>query len=369
MFKKKILLYNTDLRGGGAEKILVNIANELQKRGHEVIVGTFFKEGINREDLNPNIRQFWAFEKPFKGYSKLALLFSPKFLFKKLIPNENFDVIISFLEGFPSRIIAGAPETQKTISWIHLELYSDTITKEFRSLTETQKCYSSFDKIICVAESVKSCFQKCLPETQEELGVIYNPLEFQDIENKANISNPYPKDDILKIVTVGRLNPQKAYDRLLRIALKLKNDGFQFKLYILGMGPMETELKNFVAQNHLGNKVEFLGFQKNPYPYIKNADLFVCSSVKEGYSTVVTESVLLETPVITTDCSGMAEILDNGNTGIITENDGNALYKGLKTILSDENLRQNLKQKTIERAIFLKNRKTYDKIENLINSI
>lgn len=365
MNKKKILLYITDLTGGGAEKILINIAHHLDQKGYDITVGTFFRQGINRENLFPKIKQFWAFEKPFKGYSKLALLFSPKFLFKKLIPNENFDVIISFLEGFPSRIIAGAPETQKTISWIHLELYPDTITKEFRYLPETQKCYSSFDKIICVAESVKSCFQKCLPETQEKLGVIYNPLEFQDIE----ISNPYPKDNILKIVTVGRLNPQKAYDRLLRIVLKLKNDGFQFKLYILGMGPMETELKNFVAQNHLENEVEFLGFQKNPYPYIKNADLFACSSVKEGYSTVVTESVLLETPIITTDCSGMAEILDNGDAGIITSNNETALYEGLKTILSDENLRQNLKQKTIERAIFLKNRKTYDEIENLINSI
>lgn len=367
--KKKILFYNTDLRGGGAEKILVNIANELSQRGYDITVGTFFEEGINRADLNSAVKQFWTFRKPFRAYSKLALLFSAEFLFRKCIPNENYDLMISFLEGFPSRVISGAPKKQKTLSWIHLELYPNTITKEFRSRKEALESYESFNKIICVAESVKHHFLKCSTIEDDNVQVIYNPLEIIEIEEKALESNPFEQNNYINIVTVGRLNPQKSYDRLLRIVKKLKDDGLQFRLHILGTGPMESELQRYVSSNNLQNIVTFVGFQKNPYPFIKNADLFVCSSLKEGYSTVVTESVILETPVITTACSGMDEILDHGNAGIITTNDENALYLGLKDLILHPEKLISLKEKVKERSAFLKSRNTYDQIERLINEL
>lgn len=366
--KTKILFVNTDLRGGGAEKILVNIVNQLDYTKYDVTLLTIFKEGINRQFLNPKVNQKWIFDKPFKGYSRLALLSSPKFLFKKFI-TEEYDTIISFLEGFPSRIVSGCtnPNT-KLISWIHLELYEDTIGYEFRNKAEALKIYNKFDQIVCVAESVKKHFIDVTHLKDDKLKVIYNPLNIDEIEDLAN-SKAISKSSHIKLVTAGRLNPQKGYDRLLRIIKKLKDDQFDFHFQILGIGPMEQELKQFIADNNLGENVELLGFQTNPYPYIKNADLFVCSSNKEGYSTVVTESVLLETPVITTDCSGMDEILDNGKAGIIVENDEEALYKGLKQLLENPTSLDHLLTKTKERAQVLKQRNSYEQIFSLLSNL
>ncbi len=366
--KLKILFYNTDLRGGGAEKILINIANDLVLKGHDITVGTFFKEGIYRADLHPKIKQYWRFKKPFKGYSKLVLFLSPKYLYKKLIPNDNFDVVIAFLEGFPSRIISGAPHQQKKISWIHLELYPKTITKEFRNKAEAEICYSSFNCIIHVAETVKSCFKRCLPTLENTQRVVYNPLQIQDITEKGNHVSPYSDFEGFTFVTVGRLNPQKAYDRLLRIVKNLQTINQNFRLFILGMGPMEHDLKKFVSENALEKCVFFEGFQRNPYPYIRHADAFICSSIREGYSTVVTEAVILHTPIITTLCSGMEEILGSGDAcaGIITENTEEALEKAIRNILQQTENLKNLQVKTVNRAQQLASRDSFAEVENLL---
>ncbi|MDR3273573.1 MAG: glycosyltransferase [Flavobacteriaceae bacterium] len=352
----KLLFVNTDLRGGGAEKVLVNLVNSLDYSKYEVTVFTVFKEGINREYLNREIKQKWFFNKPFKGYSRLALLFSPKFLFKLFIKNK-YDIIISYLEGFPSRIVSGCNNPNSLLlSWIHLELYQNTISYEFRNTKEAEKAYNRFDEIVCVANTVKDCFLKCLQIPEEKTNVIYNLLDIQDIKNKS-LAFELPKIDKIRLCTVGRLNPQKGYDRLLRIVKKLFwNNRLDFELLILGMGPLELEFKEYIKKNELENIVKFLGYQENPYAYIKSSDLFVCSSYKEGYSTVVTESILLETPVITTDCSGMSEILDEGKSGIIVDNSEEALYEGLKKILTDKAELEHYKQKARERAAVLSNR-------------
>ncbi|MGM5630198.1 glycosyltransferase [Apibacter raozihei] len=367
----KLLIVNTDLRGGGAEKVLVNLVNNLDNSKYDITLFTIFKEGVNRKDLSPEIKQKWYFEKPFKGYSRLALLFSPEFLYRTFI-KDDYDVVISYLEGFPSRIVSGCTNKKtKLISWIHLELYKDTISYEFRNYKEALKVYNKFNKIVCVAESVKNCFQKSSNIPSKSLEVIYNMLDLNDIKTKgiANL-NPALKKNRLRLCTVGRLNPQKGYDRLLRIISKLKNeDKLNFELLILGLGPLEDEFKKFINDNNLSDTVVLLGYQSNPYSYIKSSDLFVCSSYKEGYSTVVTESVILGTPVITTNCSGMSEILDEGKCGIIVDNDEKSLYLGLKDLLTDENKLSNYKQKTMERSKFFESRNDTEAFDNLIQEV
>lgn len=364
--QKKILFVITDLRGGGAEKILVNILNKLSPEKFDLHLLTIFKEGIYRKSLKPYIRQKWIFNRPFKGYSRLALLFSPKLLFKRFI-NDEYDIIVSFLEGFPSRIVAGCEnKNTKLISWIHLELYKSTIGYEFRNAEEASKLYQKFDKICCVAETVKQCFQACVKIPDEKIETIYNPLEIKELED-LSATTPYSKTNRLRLVTVGRLNPQKGYDRLLRVASRLQKDDLNFELHILGTGPMEHFLNNYVVDNHLEDRIVFHGFRENPYPFIRFADAFVCSSLREGYSTVVTESVLLETPVITVNCSGMREIL--GESGIIVDNNENALYLTLKEILLNQERLSLLKDITVRRAKILKERNSYQAIEELLYNL
>ena len=106
-------------------------------------------------------------------------------------------------------------------------------------------------------------------------------------------------------------------------------------LYLLGEGEERKELEEQIRRNSLEKEVTLLGFVANPYKYVAKMDLFACSSEKEGYSTAVTEAVALGVPVLTTDCSGMDEVLRNGDFGMIVKNDEDALYEGLKALLDE----------------------------------
>ena len=108
-------------------------------------------------------------------------------------------------------------------------------------------------------------------------------------------------------------------------------------------GRQRKDLEAMIKEEWLDNEIELLGFNNNPYPYIKNADLFVCSSRSEGYSTVITESLILETPVFTTECSGMRELLKDGRLGMIVKNNTEDKYSGLKSLIVSRHKNKNYK--------------------------
>ena len=139
----------------------------------------------------------------------------------------------------------------------------------------------------------------------------------------------------------------------------------EFDVWIIGVGEEEEKLKKYIKDNRLQN-VKLLGYQQNPYKYIKKADFFVCSSITEGFSTVVSEAVILEKKIITTECSGMREILgENGEYGILVENSEEALYKALKENLMTEDFK--IKEEQIKKRKKLFNLEYLTKeIEQLI---
>ena len=136
------------------------------------------------------------------------------------------------------------------------------------------------------------------------------------------------------MVAVGRLVPQKGFDRLLRITKRLADAGLDFELFILGEGSERPQLEKYVSEYQLEHHVTLLGYCPNPYPYMNSADMIVCSSRAEGFSTVLTEAVILGLPIISTECAGTKEILGDPSCGIITENREDALYECLLQVLS-----------------------------------
>ena len=125
----------------------------------------------------------------------------------------------------------------------------------------------------------------------------------------------------------------KAFDRLLHIVGKLKRLDYKVELWLLGEGEKRKELEDIIKQENISDIVTLWGFQSNPYKYMVHCDLFVCSSIGEGYSTAITEALIVGLPVVTTDCSGMAELLKGGECGIITENSEAALFEGVRSLL------------------------------------
>ena len=133
---------------------------------------------------------------------------------------------------------------------------------------------------------------------------------------------------------MGRLVPQKGYDRLLPIIKRLKDEGFRFSLNILGEGTDREKLETVHQATPFRNMCPTKRISHQPLSLLGKSDLFVCSSRAEGYSTVITEALILGLPIITTRCAGMQELLgENGEFGLIVDNNGTSLYEGLKTLI------------------------------------
>lgn len=346
MMKKKVLFFHFNLGGGGAEKVLINLLNQLSLEKYEITLYTLFGDGVNKQYLRPEIRHKWLFRKTFKGLSPLLKLFSPKLLHKLLI-HEYYDVEVAYLENSPTRIISGCPNPKtKKYAWVHVEV--DDVEKYFspyRSLSEAKQCYSKFNKIIFVSKFLESNFKEKTSWNFLPTHVIYNTVDIKLIREKSALPSIFKIDKKeFNICSVGRLVYQKGYDILFSILNKLKNEGFHFHFYLLGTGELYSELNEYCQNIGLNDCVTFCGYQENPYSIVSQMDLFVCSSRREGYSTAVSEAVLMNVPVLTTDCSGMNEILHGGKYGMIVENNEEAIYQGLKRIFENKNIIEDYKR-------------------------
>ena len=366
MKKKKVLFLINSLRGGGAEKVLVNLVNCLDSEKYDITVGVLFGDGVNKQFLHQNIKVKRSFKKAPKGFVYIAKLFSPSFLHHVFI-KERYDIEVSFLQGVCTRIIGGAPCNVPIVSWIHNFDRPDRI---FRSKLEKVKILKKSSVVACVSKYVAG---KVIENGYENANarVIYNIQDIDAIITGAN--EPVPemeKEDRIKIVSIGTLYSVKGYARLITSLAKLRDEGARFHMFFVGDGPQRPELESLMKEKGLNDSITFFGFDKNPYKFLSKADIFVCSSYTEGFSGVVSEATILGVPTLTTRCAGMDEILgENNEYGIIVENTDEALYEGLKKVLSDPNILKEYKIRVQNRREFFNPSTTIKEVEDLIDSL
>lgn len=346
--KKNILFMIDALTSGGAEKVLLDLVNHLDKDKYSITLMTLADVGSLKERIPNDIIYKSVFKN--KLIYLIVMLLPAKILYKLFI-KEEYDIEVAFVEGRSTKVISGSKNSKsKKIAWLHIDLINNHWTKPyFRGLNDERKCYSKFDKIICVSNEVKDAFISMFG-IRKNVFFKQNIINDMEIRKKANrdFDNCYKKNRF-SIITIGRLNHQKGYDRLLKIVKRLNSEGIQFDLYILGEGNEKTSLEKYINENNLSN-VKLLGFNQNPYPYLKNADLFVSSSRSEGFSTVVSEAIILGIPIVTTNCAGMKELLGDNEYGIITENNSDALYEGIKNIILNKDIYDSYKEKVLLRS-------------------
>ena len=250
---------------------------------------------------------------------------------------------------------------------MHIDLNKFHWTQSvFPSKVQETKSYNEYDVIVAVSNSVKNAFHQCFPLVNQPVVTIYNTIDSSTIIDMSKDGLDYSDADSFKIVSVGRMAQQKAFDRLLHVVSKLKRDGFLFKLWLLGDGEQRKYLEQIIKEEQIEDTVTLWGFQTNPYKYMSKCDLFVCSSIAEGYSTAVTEALILGLPIITTNCSGMAELLKGGECGLITENDEISLYEGLKRILSNSQLLEFYRKKSVERGKQFSTKRLIEQVDTLL---
>lgn len=369
---KKVLYLIPNLAHGGAEKVLVNLANNMDKTKFDVTVQTLFDVGVNRQYLNSDVKYIGGFKRMPRGNTYVMKLFSPEKLFKYFI-RDNYDIIVSYLEGPTARIVSGCtnPNT-KLVSWIHIEQHTKELaSKSFRSYKEALDCYSKFDRTVCVSDTVKDDFESIF-DTKKPVEVLYNTNESEIIKKLSDekVNDVNFSKDIINVISVAKIVPSKGYDRLIKIHKKLIEENIKNHIYILGIGEEKEKYEKYLTENNLTDTFTFLGYRDNPYKYVKKADLYVCSSRREGFSTAVTETLIVGTPVVSTNCSGAYELLgENNEYGIVTENNEDALYEGIKKMLTTPDLLEAYAVKAKERGKAFSTEKTVKAVEEMLENL
>ena len=371
MGKIKILFFIPTLGHGGAERVLINLVNHMDQDKFDITLQTMFDVGIYQSQIKEGIRYIGGYKRYFRGNTLVMKLLSPKGLYKHFI-KEEYDIIVSYLEGPSARAVAGCtnPNT-KLLCWIHTQHKTKQYAaKCFRSKKETEWCYGRFEKILCVSQTVKEDFQTIF-DWKKPIDVIYNTVESDVIKEKSaeTVEDVLFNNGEINFISVGKVIPVKGYDRLINLTKRLKDDGFSVHTYIVGKGEEQATLEKQVAECGIEDSWTFVGFRANPYKYVKAADLYVCSSIREGFSTAVTESLIIGTPVVSTNCSGAYELLGyNNEYGIVTENNEESLYQGIKKMLEGDNLAY-YKQKAQERGAAFNTEKTVQSAEKLFEEV
>lgn len=358
--KRKILFVMNSLYGGGAEKVFQTLLNNLSKEKYDISVISINENKIDTSVYKSKFKYSYIFSggnsfiNKIVNKIKLFLYYhtSPEFFYRLFI-KEKYDVEVAFIEGYATRFVSGSNNlNSRKYAWVHTDLQTNPWTVvSFRNNIEEGYCYKKFNNIFCVSNGVKKSFIE--KYEIENCCVQYNPVDEIEILFKSNLFEVKRDYNRMQFVTLGRLVEEKGYNRLLRVVLKLKEEGYNnFNVWILGDGCLKDEFSDYIKSNHLENYVSLLGFQENPYPYIKFSDALICSSISEGFSTVATESMILSKPIFTTDCAGMKELFGDYECGVICENKEIELFNMLKDVLTNEYDLFFFKENILKRKIF-----------------
>ncbi len=373
---KKILFILPSLKLGGLERVQVTIANALANRGHDVTVMIFNPVFTIQNELSDKVRFIYRPPKKHLG-QKIPYIrhvwydiglwetrASARTLYDYYVGKEKYDVEIAFFRGRSVKIISGSRNSNaKKLAWVHSDFSKcKGITANFHDLEEVKKAYAVFDKIVCVSKQAEREFQKKIGIT--ETTTIYNPVSVDALRQKAALPCDFNKKRFT-VVSVGHLYKVKGYDRLIEACAALHRQGKSLDLVIVGEGEEYEGLKALAERLDFPN-LTLTGKLENPYPYMRIADLYVCSSHYEGYNLTVAEALVLGKPVLSTMCAGPCEILDNGKYGMLVENNTQSIRDGIARLLDDPQELESLRRRASERISFFDGAPIISSIEELI---
>lgn len=347
--KKKILFGITSLTLGGAERVLVDIANQLCEE-YEITISTIYAKGELEKQLSPKVKLKSLYNTSFSELSNfqkhfsipLKVLLCQNKIYHQNI-KDNYDVEIAFLEGPITRLFSTKNEKTRKIVWVHNDI-SAVFGKGIKAKLKRRmdkKIYEKYQKIIFVSKDNQEKFEEVY-NLKNEKEVIYNYIHAETViqKSKEKMEIEFNKEGV-NLVTVARLVEQKAIDRFIEVHSRLIQEGLKHKVYVIGDGPEKGKLQEMIKEKAVEDSFILLGQKENPYPYIKNADYFCLLSQFEGYGMVLEEAKILNQPIIITDTAAREAVKDYKNS-IVLENSREGIYQGLSKIIKEN--RRDLKQ-------------------------
>ncbi|MDO4430226.1 MAG: glycosyltransferase [Lonepinella koalarum] len=326
----KVLFLHKWLLMGGIERILINYLKLLSNDKNisiNVLIAYDTSNNVFHKEIPSNINIYYIFDKEYFNHSLLIYQNRKKSLKKNLInkfykikekylcrkkthqfiTDNNYDIIINFSDHFDNYLKFNQLNIP-IIRWQHL---APNPNEEIPY--KKIKILRKYRKIITICDEMKKEMRKITNFPNEKYAILFNPIGFDNVIELSNKKMELINNNEEYIIQVARLDKIKRHEDLINIYYELSKKGIKEKLYILGYGKEYENLKSLINKLELNDKCILLGEVKNPYPYIKNAKLFLHTSEREGLPTVLLESLILNTPVISTDCpTGPKEILSFG---------------------------------------------------------
>ena len=354
---KRILIVMPDLKSGGAERSLVNFLTECDEKRYKIDLLLFRKSG----DFLKQIPQFVNVIEPDKLTRDLFAMgqkigLAPKIIkyvgsgvgkicspchwdkgrqirwnavYRHFIPvlKRKYDVAIAYLEGEATYYVADKVIADKKICWFH----SDYSKLKYSTIFD-RRVFKKMRWIATISDECVDIMRAKFPTLKEKIIKIENITSERVILKRAEEvdDDAYENNDnTLRLLSIGRLVPEKGFDLAVAAAAILKKKGVNFKWNIIGEGPKEKELKLLAREMRVEDSVKFLGIRENPYPYIKQCDIVVQTSRFEGKSIVLDEAKIMKKPIVVTNYSTVHDQIIAGKEGMIVEISSEAIADGI----------------------------------------
>lgn len=353
------------LKGGGAERVLIDLLGHLDQKKFDITLIVLQYQGVYLDQIPVGVKVQYLMKGPDWMYwlqSRIIKYFRKWYY--RLNIKEKYDVEVAFLEGMATNLIANSSnQASKKIAWVHTDMYKNHWTKNMFYLGDEFCCYCKFDELVFVSNDSAIAFRERFGQVNVAQKVIPNPVLPEQIIKKADsFVVTYPRQTV---VTIGRLNHQKGFDLLIQAFAQLIHC-FEVDLVIVGEGPQYAELERLIETLQLSQYVKLLGYQQNPYPYMKAADIFISSSRTEGYPIVLLEALVLGKAIVATEIMGNQEILNNGEAGLMCECTVDGIVKALSRVLDGSVSIPILEAKSKKRASQLDINQILYKIESIL---
>lgn len=365
--KKDLLFVIDSLHSGGAEKSLVSLLSTLDYNKFNVDLLLFNKSGlyiplVPKQVNILEVPEYFEYSGEKKDKKRLSIMIARiknsvsirnpyykkkyhgaqitcKNILKTLDKQvKKYDVAIAYSQGLPTYYVSEKVEADKKLCWINTDYKKAGYNPSF-----DRSYYEKYNYMIAVSEKNKEVLESVYPEFRDKMNVIYDIISPKLVKEMANESKGYTdKFDGIRILTIGRHVHLKGYDMAIDAANLLKENGIYFRWYSIGEGVLTNDLKKQVKERGLEDNFIFLGTYINPYPFIKNCDIYCQPSRFEGFGMAIAEAKILEKPVIATNFSIIYNQINNLENGLICNMNSSDICMKILTLIENSELKEDI---------------------------
>lgn len=389
---KKIVIVTRRMIMGGIEKSLISMVEALPKDQYDITVLTMGTGGTLIDQLPPYVKieclygnEKSTFEKVWKSFKSKNIkvgfriayytlltkltktVYEQELYHSKIVPkvNDEYDLAISYHvpASFPVVYVMNNINAKQRVAWIH----SDVSHYE-KKLKRYKNYYEKYDKIFCVSQYSLEKFIVIFPKLKCKTDVFYNIINKQKLQIEAMNGESYiDRFNGMKLLTIGRLTHEKGHELIPGALKRLISQGYNVRWYLIGDGEYRQKILEMIKENNLEKHLVLLGEKNNPYPYIKDSNIYIQPSKHEGYCLTIAEAKLFNKPIVSTKSIGAKEQLIDGVTGLLVDYNEEDLANGVRKLINEKELRNRLIN-NLKECNFINTASEIDKLERVLSS-